>query len=80
MVVDFKTGAGRSSSAEYLLQVAVYAYALRETTGREVARVVVVYLGADGTEEDSLEGADLDAAIAQVLAAARPGGELSRRR
>lgn len=80
VVVDFKTAAGRSSSAEYLLQVAVYAYALRETTGREVARVVVVYLGTDGTEEDALDGADLDAAIAQVLAATRPGGELSRRR
>jgi hypothetical protein len=80
VVVDFKTSTGRLSSSEYLLQVAVYAYALRETTGRDVARVVVIYLGPDGTEEESLDGADLDTAIEQVLAAAGPGGELSRRR
>jgi ATP-dependent helicase/nuclease subunit A len=73
VVVDFKTSAGRSSSSQYLWQVATYAFALRESTGRKVARVVVSYLASDGTEEDSLEGEDLEEAIAAVLGAARSG-------
>jgi ATP-dependent exoDNAse (exonuclease V) beta subunit len=70
IVVDFKTAAGRGSSGQYLLQVAGYAYALGRATGRAIDRVVVSYLGVDGTEEDSLEGAGLAAAIAEVLGAA----------
>jgi ATP-dependent exoDNAse (exonuclease V) beta subunit len=71
VVIDFKTAAGRSSSGQYLVQVAIYAYALREATGRSVQRVVVSYLGVDRTEEEWLEGPDLDAAIADALGAAR---------
>jgi ATP-dependent helicase/nuclease subunit A len=70
VVVDFKTATGRSSAAEYLLQVAVYAYAIRKATGRRVERVVVSYLGIDGTEEEALDGDELETAIAGVLGAA----------
>jgi ATP-dependent exoDNAse (exonuclease V) beta subunit len=80
VVVDFKTAAGRSSSRQYLWQVALYAYALGAATGRRVDRVVVTYLGTEGTEEESLAGAELDAAIDQVLATARSAGVLSRPR
>ncbi len=80
VVVDFKTAAGRSSSTQYLWQVALYAYALGAATERKVDRVVVTYLGADGTEEESLAGAELDAAIDEVLTATRSAGALSRRR
>ena len=80
VVIDFKTAAGRSSSGQYLLQVAIYGYALREATGRNLERVVVSYLGVDRTEEEWLEGPDLDAAIADVLGVARSGGDVSRRR
>jgi len=80
VVIDFKTAAGRSSSDQYLLQVAIYGYALREATGRNLERVVVSYLGVDRTEEEWLEGSDLDAAIAVVLGVARSGGDVSRRR
>lgn len=71
VVVDFKTTVGRSSSRQYLLQVALYAYALEVVTQRKVDRVVVVYLDAGGIIEESLEGTDLEAAIAQVLAVAQ---------
>jgi len=70
LVVDFKTAPGRSSSDQYLLQVASYAYALQAATGRTVDRVVVSYLAADGTTEESLEGGRLESAIAEVLGAA----------
>ena len=70
LVVDFKTAPGRSSSDQYLLQVASYAYALHAATGRTVDRVVVSYLAADGTTEESLEGGRLESAIAEVLGAA----------
>ena len=80
VVVDFKTSAGRSSSTQYLWQVALYAYALSAATGRKVDRVVVTYLRVDGTEEESLAGAELAAAIDQVLATARSAGALSRPR
>jgi ATP-dependent exoDNAse (exonuclease V) beta subunit len=70
LVVDFKTAPGRSSSAQYLLQVASYAYALQAATGRSVDRVVVSYLAPDGTTEESLEGERLESAIAEVLGAA----------
>ena len=80
VVVDFKTAAGRSSSTQYLWQVALYAYALGAATQRRVDRVIVTYLGTDGTEEESLAGAELDAAIDEVLTAVRSAGALSRRR
>jgi ATP-dependent exoDNAse (exonuclease V) beta subunit len=67
VVVDFKTTVGRSSSMQYLLQVALYAYALTAVTGQVVHRVVVAYLNAAGVDEMSLEGADLETAIARVL-------------
>jgi ATP-dependent exoDNAse (exonuclease V) beta subunit len=70
LVIDFKTAPGRSSSDQYLLQVASYAYALHAATGRTVDRVVVSYLAADGTTEESLEGGRLESAIAEVLGAA----------
>jgi ATP-dependent exoDNAse (exonuclease V) beta subunit len=71
IVVDFKTSGGRSSTSRYLSQVATYAFTLQEATGRDVARVVVLYLSEDGTREESLEGADLSRAIDDVLRAAR---------
>jgi ATP-dependent exoDNAse (exonuclease V) beta subunit len=75
IVVDFKTSTGRSGSSQYLWQVATYAFALQQTTGRRVARVVVSYLGVDGTEEESLEGEELEKAIGEVLRAANsPAG------
>jgi ATP-dependent exoDNAse (exonuclease V) beta subunit len=73
VVVDFKTAASRSASAQYLSQVAAYAYALREATGRSVAKVSVLYLNVDGAEEDSLAGEALEDAIAAVLEAGRAG-------
>jgi ATP-dependent helicase/nuclease subunit A len=72
IVVDFKTSPAFSSAEQYRLQVAAYAYVLRAVTGRPVARVVVCYLGEDGTEEDSLAGEDLDRAIEGLLASAGP--------
>jgi len=77
VVVDFKTAAGRSSSLQYLWQVAIYAYAIRKSTGRPVTRVVVLYLHDDGADEESLEGAALDAVIDEVLQAAGPPGDNS---
>jgi len=76
VVVDFKTfvDRGRASHAtdpEHLRQVAAYAYALRLATGLSVDRAVVCYLFDDGAEEASLTGTGLDAAIEDVLDAAR---------
>jgi len=73
VVVDFKTAASRSSSAQYLSQVAAYAHALREATGRSVAKVSVLYLSVDDAEEDSLSGEGLEEVIAAVLEAGRAG-------
>jgi len=73
VVVDFKTAASRSSSAQYLFQVAAYAHALREATGRGVTKVSVLYLSVDGAEEEALVGEELEAAIAAMLEAARGG-------
>lgn len=74
-VVDFKTAAGQSPALQYLEQVAAYAYALRQATGRPVVRVAVCYLHEDGTDEERLEGAALESAIETVLAAARPAAD-----
>jgi ATP-dependent helicase/nuclease subunit A len=76
VVVDFKTfvdqGRGsHSTDPEHLRQVAAYAYALRLATGLPVDRAVVCYLFDDGADEASLTGTGLDAAIDDVLDAAR---------
>jgi ATP-dependent helicase/nuclease subunit A len=76
VVVDFKTftDRGRRSHAtdpEHLLQVAAYAYALRAATGLRVARAVVCYLFEDGADEVSLSDAALEAAMTDVVQAAR---------
>jgi ATP-dependent helicase/nuclease subunit A len=76
VVVDFKTFVDRGRGShltdpEHLRQVAAYAYALRLATGFPVDRAVVCYLFDDGADEASLTGAALDAAIDDVLDAAR---------
>jgi len=73
VVVDYKTDrtGGRpgleSAAARYRPQVASYALALEEATGRPVQRCVLVFLGDGHPVEDVLEGAEL----ARTLAAAR---------
>ncbi|MGH9047835.1 MAG: hypothetical protein ACRDVW_11080, partial [Acidimicrobiales bacterium] len=52
-------------------QVATYAYVLREATGRSVTRAVVAYLDEGHAEEETLEGAPLEAMMADVLRSAR---------
>ncbi|HXQ19583.1 MAG TPA: UvrD-helicase domain-containing protein [Acidimicrobiales bacterium] len=76
VVVDFKTFVDRhtrshATNPEHLRQVAAYAYALRCATGLPVTRAVVCYLFDDGADEVALMGEALDAAIADVLDAAR---------
>jgi ATP-dependent exoDNAse (exonuclease V) beta subunit len=76
VVVDFKTFVDRGSGShsadpEHLRQVAAYAYALRLATGFPVDRAVVCYLFDDGADEASLSGTGLDAAIDDLLDAAR---------
>jgi len=79
VVIDFKTfvdrGAGsHATDPEHLCQVAAYAYALRSATGRPVTRAVVCYLFPDGADEVSLAGAELEAAVEDVVMTARLAG------
>jgi hypothetical protein len=73
VVVDYKTDVtgGRpgleSAGVRYRPQVASYALALEEATGRKVRRCVLVFVGDGHPVEDVLEGAEL----ARALAAAR---------
>lgn len=76
VVIDFKTFVDRhtrshATNPEHLRQVAAYAYALRCATGLPVTRAVVCYLFEDGADEVALLGGALDAAIEDVLDAAR---------
>ncbi len=76
VVVDYKTDrtGGQSgverASARYHPQVASYALALEEATGRPVRRCVLVFVGDGEPVEDVLEGAALAAAIATARQAA----------
>ena len=73
VVVDYKTDRtdGRAgverAAARYRPQVACYALALQEATGRPVLRCVLVFVGDGEPVEDVLEGA----ALAQAITAAR---------
>ncbi|MGH9045044.1 MAG: UvrD-helicase domain-containing protein [Acidimicrobiales bacterium] len=73
-ILDFKT-ATRSRSREHLLQVALYAHALRATTGVGVACAGVVYLAEQGTSEVLLSGSGLETTIDQALEALQAQAE-----
>jgi ATP-dependent helicase/nuclease subunit A len=76
VVVDYKTDrtGGRpgieDAAARYGPQVASYALALEEATGRAVRRCVLVFLGDGQPVEVVLEGAELAAACARAGEAA----------
>jgi hypothetical protein len=63
--------ASSSPFEQYLGQVAAYAYALVEATGRPVARVTVLSFDPWGSHEQSLEGPAPDETIGRVLAGPR---------
>jgi len=85
VVVDYKTDrtGGRPgldhAAARYRPQVASYALALEEATGRPVTRCVLVFVGDGEPVEDVLEGAELGTAratareAAERLVASAPG-------
>ncbi len=75
VVVDYKTdalgampGADHERAEQYRRQVTVYAWCLERATGLPVARVVLLYLRADGTpaHADALGGEALRQAIDDV--------------
>jgi ATP-dependent exoDNAse (exonuclease V) beta subunit len=76
VVVDYKTDhiGGRSglerAAARYRPQVASYALALEEATGRHVRRCVLVFVGDGEPVEDILEGPELASACATARQAA----------
>jgi ATP-dependent exoDNAse (exonuclease V) beta subunit len=73
VVVDYKTdripdrGALGAAAGTYRLQVAAYAVALESSTGRDVSRCVLVFVGAGDPMEHVLEGDDLVVARADAL-------------
>jgi len=71
VVIDFKTSPDQQSVDEYRGQVAVYAYALEQATGRPVTRAIVSHLRPEGALEEVLEGGELRDLIDQVPEAAR---------
>ncbi len=79
VVVDYKTDrtGGEAdvvrAAARYRPQVASYALALEEATGRPVHRCVLVFVGDGGPVEDVLEGAPL---VDAIVAARQAAGEL----
>jgi len=80
VVVDYKTDRTANGQADvvraaarYRPQVASYALALEEATGRPVHRCVLVFVGDGGPVEDVLEGA---AMVEAIVAARQAAGEL----
>ena len=77
VVVDYKTDrtGGQThvdpAAALYRPQVASYALALEEATGRPVHRCVLVFVGDGHPVEDVLEGATLVDAVAAARQGAR---------
>jgi len=71
VVVDYKTASTAADLDrrvdDYRAQGAAYAHAVAQATGEDVARMVFVFLTADGAIERELP--DLDAAMAEVSAA-----------
>ena len=76
VVVDYKTDRHRdgqalaASVATYRLQVAAYAVALESSTGLDVGRCVLVFVGDGKPVEHVIEGEDLAAACALARRAA----------
>jgi ATP-dependent helicase/nuclease subunit A len=74
VVIDYKTdragGAPQLATARYGPQVASYALALEEATGRPVPRCVLVFVGDGAAVEVVLEGAELSEARAEARRAA----------
>ncbi len=79
VVVDYKTdalgampGADSGRAAQYRQQCATYAWCIERATGRQVARIVLLYLRSDGmpANVDRLEGIELQRLIDTVPQAA----------
>ncbi len=72
VVVDYKTdhirdrGALAAAVATYRLQVAAYAAALASSTGLDVCRCVLVFVGGPETMEHVLEGSELADALVEA--------------